>query len=161
MRSGPKKAGAQRAAAAALIVAALLAVSGCSHLHAMHWPWHHQPPPTAAPVHELDISSASLDPGSVRQYWKRNTLVVDLSAASGSGGITLKPAAGSAWPVRLAVRVTPGSIGLLEVHGDQRLSLPITPAGGKPVDLELVPRLYNSKTAQLSVSWGPGNAPAP
>jgi hypothetical protein len=161
MRSGPKKAGAERAAAAALILATLLAVSGCSHLHAMHWPWHHPPPPPAAPVHELDISSTALDPAAVRQFWKRNTLVVDLSAASGSGVITLKPAAGSAWPVRLAVRVTPGSIGLLEVHGEQRLSLPITPAGGKPLDLELVPRLYNSKTAQLSVSWGPASAPAP
>jgi hypothetical protein len=161
MRSGPKKAGAERAATAALSLATLLAVSGCSHLHAMHWPWHHPPPPPAAPVHELDISSTALDPAAVRQFWKRNTLVVDLSAASGSGLITLKPAAGSAWPVRLAVRVTPGSIGLLEVHGEQRLSLPITPAGGKPLDLELVPRLYNSKTAQLSVSWGPASAPAP
>jgi hypothetical protein len=160
MRSGPKKAGAQRAAAA-LILATLLGVSGCSHLHAMHWPWHHPAPPPAAPVHELDISSSALDRAAVRQYWNRNTLVVDLSAASGSGAITLKPAAGSAWPVRLAVRVTPGSIGLLEVRGEQRLSLPITPAGGKPVELELVPRLYHSKTAQLSISWGPASAPAP
>src|SRR5579862_500146 len=136
MRSGPKKAGAERAAAAALILATLLGVSGCGHLHAMHWPWHHAPPPPAAPVHEL-------------------------SAASGTGAIVLKPAAGSAWPVRLALRVTPGAIGLLEVRGEQRLSLPITPAGGKPIELELVPRLYNSKTAQLSVSWGPASAAAP
>ena len=160
MRSGRLPAGAGRALAATALLAAVLAAGGCSHLHAMHWPWHHRPPPPAAAVHELDLSSTALDPGSIRQYWKRNTLIVDLSAASGSGSITLKPAAGSRWPARLAFRVTPGAIGLLEVRGEQHLSLPITPAG-KPVDLELAPRLYNSKTPQLSASWGPSSPTAP
>src|SRR5207249_5621468 len=73
----------------------------------------------------------SSDLSAYPQYWNRNTLVVDLAAASGSGSITLKPAAGSAWPVRLAFRVTPGSVGLLSVRGDQRLVIPITPAAGK------------------------------
>src|SRR5215471_13117572 len=43
------------------------------------------------------------------------------------------------WPVRLAVRVMPGSLGELDVRGAQRVVLPIVPAGGKPVDLELPP----------------------
>jgi hypothetical protein len=112
-------------------------------------------------VHELDVSSAALDPASVKQLWKRNTLIVDLRAASGSGSLTLRPAAGTTWPVRLAVRVTPGAVGLVEVRGEQRQSLPITPAGGQSVDLELAPGTYNAKTRELSVSWAPGETPAP
>jgi hypothetical protein len=133
------------------VCALALVVGGCGHLH---WPWHHQPPPPPVPVHELDISGA---PSSVSfpQYWKRNTLLVDLSAASGSGSITLKPAAGTAWPVRLAFRVTPGAIAALEVHAAERTVLPITPGGGKPIDLELAPDLYTPTTAQMTVSWGP------
>ena len=138
----------------------LVLLAGCSHLHGWHMPWHHPPPPPPAPVHELTVTSASLDAAAVRQFWKRNTLVVDLSAASGTGSLTLKPAAGSAWPVRLALRVTPGSVGVVEVRGEQRLSLPITAAGGAPLDLELAPRLYNSKTPQLTVGYGPAG-PAP
>ena len=87
--------------------------------------------------------------------------MVDLAAASGSGSITLKPAAGSAWPVRLAFRVTPGSVGLLSVRADQRLVIPITPAAGKPIELELAPRMYTSKTPQMLVSWGPNSPPVP
>ena len=168
MRSGPN--GAITAAAVAehsrlprhLLAPLLLALlAGCSHLHGMHWPWHHAPPPPPAPVHELDVTGTGLDAAQVRQSWKRNTLVVDLSAASGSGTITLKPAAGSAWPVRLAFKVMPGSIGVLEVRGEQHLTLPITSSGGKPVELELAPRLYNSKTPLLTVSWGAASAPQP
>src|SRR5207248_10289615 len=135
------------------------------HWPSMHWPWHHPPPPPAPPVHELDISAgagagAAVGSGgsgaasAYPQYWNRNTLVVDLAAASGSGSITLKPAAGSAWPVRLAFRVTPGSVGLLSVRADQRLVIPSTPAAGKPIELELAPRMYTSTTPQMLVSWG-------
>ncbi len=166
MRWGSEAGAVARAAGAAL----MLLAGGCGHLPAMHWPhwpWHHKAPPAAAPVHELDISAgaaasgASDAAGAFPQYWKRNTLVVDLTAASGSGGITLKPAAGSAWPVRLAFRVTPGSIGLLSVRADQRLVIPITPAAGKPIELELAPRTYTSKTPQMQVSWGPNTEPPP
>jgi hypothetical protein len=169
MRAGPGGAGGHQAAAPLAAAAALLALAalgGCSHLPAvhmpaLHMPWHHHAPPPPAPVHELDITGAAGAPVEFPQYWKRNTLVVDLSAVSGSGAITLTPAAGSAWPVRLALRITPGSIGLLEVRADQRLSLPITPAAGKPVELELATRLYTSRTPRMSVTWGPASAPAP
>jgi len=157
MRSGPVGASAGRAFAAVLVLLA----AGCGHLPAMHWPWHPHPAPAPVPVHELDISAAAGDPGSFPQYWKRNTLVVDLAAASGSGSITLRPADGTAWPVRLAFRVRPGSIGVLEVRADQRLNLPITPAAGKPIELELEPRMYTSRTRQMSVTWGPISSPAP
>jgi len=158
MRSGPGGASAGRAFAAVLVLLA----AGCGHLPAMHWPWHPHPAsaPAPAPVHELDISAAAGDPSSFPQYWKRNTLVVDLTTASGSGSITLRPAEGAAWPVRLAFRVKPGAFGVLEVRADQRLNLPITPAAGKPVDLELTPRMYTSRTRQMTVTWGPISSPA-
>ena len=160
MGSGAEgSASGQRLARSAWLPAPLLLalLAGCSHLHGWHLPWHHPPPPPPAPVHELTITANPLDAAALRQFWKRNTLVVDLSAASGSGSLTLKPSAGSAWPVRLALRVTPGSVGVVEVRGEQRLTLAITPAGGGPLDLELAPRLYNSKTPQLTVSYGPAN----
>ena len=159
MRSGPGGASAGRAIAAVLVLLA----AGCGHLPAMHWPWHQRPAPAPAPapVHELDISAAAGDSSAFPQYWKRNTLVVDLTAASGSGSITLRPVDGAAWPVRLAFRVRPGAIGVLEVRADQRLNLPITPTVGKPIDLELAPRLYTSGTKQMSVTWGPLSPPGP
>jgi hypothetical protein len=143
-----------RPGTSALAVALLACMAGCSHLH---WPWHHAPAPPPGPVHELDVSGAAAD--TYPQYWKRNTLLVDLSAASGSGSITLKPPAGNTWPVRLAFRVTPGAIGVLEVRGAQRDSLPIA-SSGKPVDLEISPGVYPPSTHELTVSWG-ALAPSP
>jgi hypothetical protein len=142
---------------AAVVFAA--AASGCSSLKS-HWPWHHSaPPPPPPPAHALDITGATT--GSLPQYWQRNTLVVDLSAASGSGSITLKPVAGVSWPMRLAFRVTPGSIGALEVRAAQRAILPITTAAGKPVDLELTPGLYTPATPEMTVTWGPSATALP
>jgi hypothetical protein len=138
------------ATASAIVLSALLAASGCSHLH---WPWHRRPPAAPAPVHELEIAGAAAD--SFPQYWKRNTLLIDLSAAGSSGNLTLKPAAGGTWPVRLAFRVRPGAMGALEVRGAQRVVLPISPAGGAPVDLELAPGVYRADTPRITVSWGP------
>ena len=132
----------------AVTLLCLLLLSACSH-----WPWRHSPPPPPAEVHELDISGATL--ASAPQFWKRNTLLVDLSAASGSGSIVLKPLAERGWPVRLAFRVTPGAIGLLQVRADELVSLPITAGAPKPVDLELAPGIYGRHTAQITVSWGP------
>lgn len=126
----------------------MLMAAGCSHLHS---PWYRPPPPAAAPVHELDLAGAA--PDTYRQYWKRNTLVIDLSGISGVGSITLKPVSGTTWPARIALRVIPGSIGLLRVRGAQRLSLPVGPGATQAVDLEIDPALYPPTTAELIVSW--------
>ena len=136
---------------AIILALAFCLVAGCSH---MHWPWHKAPPPAPVPVHELDIAAG---PAGVNfpQYWKRNTLLVDLSAASGTGSITLQPVAGTAWPVRVAFRVTPAAVAVLEVQGEEHVTVPISATGGPPVDLELPPGVYTAKTAQLSVRWGP------
>lgn len=152
MRSRLERSIARRSAALAVVLLA----GGCSHVSG-HWPWHHAPPPPPPPVHELDISGApSAD--SFPQSWKRNTLLVDLSAASGSGGVTLKPVEGTSWPVRIAFRVTPGAIGVLEVRAAQRVSLPISGSAGKPIELELAPGVYTAQSPDLHVAWGPAPA---
>jgi hypothetical protein len=153
MHSNSSGAGAQRTAALAL---ACLLVAGCSHVQ---WPWRHQPPRPPVPVYEVDLG-ASGDDGYL-QYWKRNTLLLDLSSAGASGQITLKPIEGSTWPVRLAFRVRPGAFAVLEVRGDERVSLPINPTGSAPIDLELAPGVYTQKTPQLTVSWGPAAVNTP
>ena len=142
------------------VVALTLSLSGCSHLRSIHWPWHRSPAPPPPEVHELDEADAAGASASFPQYWLRNTLVVNLQGASGSGTVVLKPRAGTAWPVRIAFKVTPGSIGELEVRGAQRTVLPITAAGAQPVLLELSPGIFVSKTPQMTVSWGPVSTPA-
>ena len=143
---------AMTARAAAL--GALLAIGGCSHLR---WPWHHAPPPAPVPVHEVDVTG-SMGPA---QYWKRNTLLIDLSSASGTGSLVLTPTAGGGWPVRLAFRVRPGAFGALEVRGAERQVLPISATGTAPVDLELPPGIYTASTPRIAVSWGPAAKPEP
>jgi hypothetical protein len=143
--------------ARAALLPVLLALGACSHLH---WPWHHTPPAPPAPAYALDISAGAAT-GAFAQYWKRNTLLVDLSGASGSGHITLRPAGGEPWPVRLAFRVTPGAFGALEVRGDARELLPINSSGTRAVDLELTPGIYTAGTRAITVSWGPQPEPAP
>jgi hypothetical protein len=138
-------------------------LAGCSHMPQVTWPWHHQPAPAPQEVHELAITPAAEGGATAAfpQYWKRNTLLVDLQAASGTGGIVLKPVQGATWPVRLAFRVMPGQVGLLQVHGAQRLSLPITTQGAKAIDLEIAPGVYTTRTDQLTVTWEPATPPSP
>ncbi len=147
------------------MLALALSLYGCSHMPSvhmpsMHWPWHHKAAPPPPEVHELDETSEGGASASFPQYWVRNTLVVNLQGASGSGSVVLKPREGTAWPVRIAFTVTPGSIGELEVRGEQRTVLPITPTGAQPVFLELSPGVYVPKTPQVTVSWHPNTAPA-
>jgi len=131
-----------------------LAAAGCSPLH---WPWHKQPPAAPQAVHYLDVGGSGAA-AAVAQYWKRNTLVVDLTAASGSGTLTLRPPA-EGWPVRVALRVTPGAVGELDVRGAERVVLPIVPGAAKSVDLELAPEVYTAKTPEIGVAWGPPPTP--
>lgn len=158
MSSPDRRAG--RAAALPLILAALtLGAAGCSHLPRLHAPWAHRPAPPPQPVHELVITDGTGAAKSYPQYWKRNTLVVDLEGISGTGRVVLTPPAGMTWPFRLALRVVPGSVGELDVRADQRLVIPLVASGAKPVDLELAPGLYSRATREISVAWGPVPAP--
>lgn len=143
----------------ALVVASLCLVglTGCGSM-----PWSKKAPAAPEAVNELAEFAADGTPTQVfPQYWKRNTLVVDLQSAAASGGtLTLKPRDGGKWPVRLAFRVMPGTLGLIEVQADQRLLMPVTREGTKPVDLELVPGVYTSKTPQITIKWEAQKAPA-
>ena len=73
--------------AAAVGAAALL--SGCSHFSGMRWPWSHNPPPPVA-VNELVITTQSGTAATYPQYWKRNTLLVDLHDASQEGALVVQ-----------------------------------------------------------------------
>jgi hypothetical protein len=148
--------------ARAAALGALLTLGACSHLPSWphwspHWPWHHAPPAPPAPVHELDVS------GSVTptQYWKRNALLIDLSSASGTGSVVLKPLPNRDWPMRIAVRVRPGSFGALEVRGAVREVLRIEQSGASPLELELPPAICTPTTPRLTLSWGPAEAVEP
>ena len=139
-----------------LLFSTLLA--GCGHLN--FWPFRHKPTPPPPEVHELDESSEGGAAATYPQYWMRNTLIVDLQGVSGTGSVTLKPREHTTWPVRIALKVMPGSVGELEVRAAQRTVLPLTAAGAKPVVLELSSSVYTLKSPQIVVAWGPNPAPA-
>jgi len=148
-----------RAARITVLLAAAVSLAGvtaCGHL-----PWHRKAPTGPEAVNELQESAADGTPTQVfPQYWKRNTLVIDLQSAATSGGtLTLKPRDGEKWPVRLAFRVMPNTLGLIEVQADQRLLMPVTKEGTKPIDLELVPGVYTGKTQQITIKWEAYNPP--
>lgn len=143
-----------RLLAAATLVALLAACSSLPRVGSL-WPFGKKPVAAPQVVDEIvfegaDGSSATAFP----QYWKRNTLVVDLSSAPAAGRVTMKPRSADGWPVRLAFRVIPGAIGQLEVQAAQRVVLPVNAASGAPVDLELAPSVYQRGTAQIVLSWG-------
>jgi hypothetical protein len=144
------------AVTAALLLAGLSAVTaGCSHMPHPHWPWHRKPAPAPEVVHELVITTPSGADVAFPQYWQGNTLVVDLRLAGGGpGSAVLKPREHTFWPVRIAFRVMPAQFGELEVRANQRVVLPVTSTGTKPVDLELAPGVYIMKSPQIVVSWG-------
>ena len=139
-----------------LVLSTLLV--GCGHLN--FWPFRHKPTPPPPEVHELDEASEGGAAATYPQYWMRNTLIVDLQGVSGTGSVTLKPREHTTWPVRIALKVMPGSVGELEVRAAQRTVLPVTQAGAKPVVLELSPSIFTAKSPQITVAWGPNPAPA-
>ena len=141
-------------AARAGMLAALSLLAGCSHIPRPHWPWNHAQTPPPQDVRELVISSPDGSPVSFPQYWHGNTLVVDMQSAGSGGSVTIRPREHTLWPVRIAFRVMPGEFGALDIHAQQRVVLPITSSGTKPVDLELDPGVFIMKSPQMTVSWG-------
>jgi hypothetical protein len=143
--------GAVRAGAVPVLASCLaMMLAACGHL-----PWGAKTDAPPERVNELiETASDGTPTNAFPQFWKRNTLVVDLGTAAPTGGtLVLKPKEGGKWPVRLAFRVMPGSIGLIEVQADQRLLMPVTREGTRPVDLELVPGVYTATTPQITVKW--------
>jgi hypothetical protein len=139
-----------------LVAAACLVLTACGHLRMPKvWPFYKKPKPVPEAVTEVALVNADGSPASYPQYWKRNTLVIDLSGASGQGSVAARLPEETTWPVRVAVRVTPGSVGQLEVQAEERNILPVTADGTKVVDIELSPSLYTPKTAAIYISWSP------
>ena len=137
-----------------LLLGSLLTVAaGCSYVPRPHWPWHHKPEAAPEVVHELVNADGAEAP--YPQYWKGDTLIVDLRLGGAQGNTVLKPREHTVWPVRIAFRVLPNQAGEIEVHAAQRVVLPITNSGTKPVDLELAPGVFIMKSPQMTVSWGP------
>jgi hypothetical protein len=152
-----------------LLIACCLGLTACHSLHMPNmWPFHKKPKPVPEAVTELTLVNADGSTASFPQYWKRNTLVIDLSGGglSGTGSFAAKLADEATWPVRLAVRVQPGSVARIEVQGEERAIFPVVAEGTRPIDLQLAPSLYTPKTAAIYISWGPAPvfveaAPAP
>ena len=143
-----------RARTASLLVL-MIVLAGCSHMSKL-WPWRSKPPAAPEVANELVITAGEgVTAASYPQYWKRNTVVVDLQGVTGTGSVVLRPRDGATWPVRIALRVMPGGVGVLDIAAAQRLVLPISSEGTQPVDLELPPGVYTPATEQITVRWSP------
>ncbi len=139
----------------ALVVACYLALSACSLSAPKIWPFYKKPKPGPEAVNELTLVNADGSPATYAQYWVRNTLVIDLSGIGGQGSVAARLPEESTWPVRVALRVQPGSVGQLDIQAEERNILPVTTEGTKPVDIELATSLYTPKTAAIYISWNP------
>ena len=137
----------------ALIAVVSVFVAGCSMPRI--WPFHKKAKPVPEAVHELDLVNADGTPSSFPQYWKRNTLVIDLTSASGSGTVAARLPAEATWPVRVAVRVQPGSVEQLEIVGEERSVLAVSREATLPLDLEFEPSVYRPNTGSIYINWGP------
>jgi len=124
-------------------------------MHMPHvWPFYKKPKPVPEAVHEVDLVNADGTPATYPQYWKRNTLVIDLSGVSGAGSVAARLPAETTWPVRVAVRVRPGSVQQVEVQGEERSVLAVAAEGNLPIDLEFAPSTYQPTTGAIYINWG-------
>jgi len=130
----------------AMLLAALLTIAaGCSHMLTRIG----RSTASLRRAHDSPRAGSTTPDGvdmDFPQYWKGNTLVVDMRLAGGQGGAVLKPREHTVWPVRIAFRVMPAQFGALEVRAAQRVVLPITTTGTKPVDLDLSPGVFIMKS---------------
>lgn len=158
-----------RRRAGALLAAGLVVtlLAGCSRIDMpkLRWPFKAKPQPVPEVVDEIvfEAPSADLPVTAFPQYFRRNTLIVDMTGATGQGAVLMKPKTAYGWPVRVAFRVKPGSFEALEVRGEQRLLLPVVASAQRPtLDLELPPNFLPARSEQtLTVRWGLATPPAP
>jgi len=144
-----------RFVALAAMVACSLGLSACSTMHTPHvWPFYKKPKAPPQAVNELNLVNADGSQATYPQYWKRNTLVIDLSGVSGVGNFAARLPEETTWPVRVAVRVRPGSVQQIEILGEERNVLPVAPEGMEPIDLVFAPSVYRPRTAAIYISWG-------
>jgi hypothetical protein len=135
-----------------VIVMSCAALSACSSATKL-WPFGKRAAPGPTLVNEVVLEGVDGPAPAATQYWKRNALVIDLQALSGTGRMVAKPREGTTWPVRVALRTRPGSFGEVEVQGTQRAILPVPDSGTRAVDFELAPSLLRTDTPQLTILW--------
>ncbi len=143
----------------ALLTLSALLMAGCSSLGLPRpsWPFAARPAPAPEVVDELLFESVGDAPvNAFPQYFRRNTLIVDMTAAGAAGAVTLRPRSRFGWPVRVAFRVRPGAFAALEVFGAQRLVLPVVADGRRTtLDLELPPGFVPARDDRaIEVRWG-------
>jgi hypothetical protein len=143
---------------AVLAVLTVGLASGCKSMPKLkykpHWPWAAKPAPTEPQANQ--IAWEAVEGGTVVEFpqsWVRNTLVINLTSATGSGSVRMHAKASMGWPVRIALRVRPGSIASVEIQGEQRVVIPVLADGGASVDLPLEPGVYLPKTPTITLSW--------
>lgn len=156
MRRRPCSACWQRPVAT-LAVAALIAGCASVNLPRPRWPFAARPAPAPLIVDELVFEAPTGVPVSAfPQYFRRNTLIVDMTAAATAGVVTIRPKTPFGWPVRIALRVRPGVFAALELRGAQRLVLPVVASGRRAtVDLELPPGFVPTRGDEpIELRWG-------
>jgi hypothetical protein len=146
------------AVAVGLALAATLGLGGCASV-SKHLPWGHKAAPVPEVSTALTVAAPDGAPLSWPQVWQRNDVVLDMAAVAATGSAVVMPRSGLTWPVRLALRVAPGTIGSIEVRGAQRLVIPVPATGTGTIDLELPPGVYVAATKQITLNWGAANAP--
>jgi hypothetical protein len=139
------------------LLAGCLGLAGCNSMSA-HLPWGHKAPAPPEVSTALTVAAPDGTALSWPQFWQRNDVVLDMSGLAGTGSAVVMPRTGLAWPVRVALRVTPGTIGEIDVRGAQRFVVPIAATGAGAVDVELPPGVYVAATQQLTLTWGPAPA---
>ena len=154
-----------RGRALVLGVAVAMLLVGCSHMSGhmpkIHWPFGKKTMPTPQPVLELPLQSSTGEAITYPQFWERNTLVIDLQGAAADGAFQALPNAERGWPVRISLRLRPGSTGSVEVRGAERVVFPIIASGPPAITLNVPVSTYNKTTQQLKVSWGAASTPTP
>ena len=132
----------------------VLGLESCAHRPQLRWPWHARATAPPRPVEVVAIRSADGVPvRAFPQYWLRNTLLIDLSGAASSGTIVLGRREAGSWPVRLAFRVRPAEIKMLEVSAAQRLLMSTSTEAGDQIELEVAPDVYGRDTQSITVRW--------
>jgi hypothetical protein len=144
-----------------VIITLALSVSSCGTLQSAQklWPFGKKGPPAPVAVSEVAFESAPGQAIDIAQYWRRNTLVFDLQSVSGAGVAVARPREGTSWPVRVAIRTRPGSVGEFDVRGSQRVLLPVPLEGSAAVDFELPPEVVRPETKEIAIHWGPRRDP--
>ena len=146
------------AVAVSLTIAASLGLPGCASV-SKYLPWGHKAAPVPEVATALTVATPDGAPLSWPQVWQRNAVVLDMAGVAATGSAVVMPRSGLAWPVRVALRVAPGSIGSIDVRGAQRLVIPVPATGTGTIDLELPPGAYVAATKQITLNWGPASVP--